>query len=72
MGKMDRGIEFNFLLPCFRLLALCYSTVHKACPYMAIVGSIPNEDAFALPFFLSRYVIYLWGVLLAYLLVSPV
>ena len=37
----------------------CHSTaVHKACPYMVIIGSILNEDALPPP--LSRYIIYLW------------
>ena len=35
--------------------------MHKACPpYVVIVASILNEDTLAPPFFLSRYVNYLW------------
>ena len=69
MGKVDRlRNRMNLLLPCFGLWALYLPTpdparrhhstaVHKACPYMVIVGSIQNEDA--LPPFLSRSIIYL-------------
>ena len=40
--------------------ALHHSTaVHKACPYMVIVGSILIKTRPAPPLFLSRYVIYL-------------
>ena len=37
------------------------TAVHKACPYMVIVGSILSEDALPPPLFLSRYIIYLWS-----------
>ena len=35
------------------------TNIHKACPYMVIIGSILNEDAPPPPLFLSSYVIYL-------------
>ena len=43
------AIELNLLLPCFRLsssvIRLRSTAVHKACPFMVIVGSFLNEDA---------------------------